>query len=53
MKRFQKQFLALCISVSLCSTALAGCGNSSEEAVAQTEATTEAQEATETTQEAP
>ena len=50
MKRFQKQFLALCISVSLCSTALAGCGNS-EEAVAQTEATTEAQEATETTQE--
>ena len=51
MKRFQKQFLALCISVSLCSTALAGCGNSSEEAVAQTEATTEAQEATETTQE--
>lgn len=51
MKRFQKQILALCISVSLCSTALAGCGNSSEEAVAQTEATTEAQEATETTQE--
>lgn len=51
MKRFQKQFLALYISVSLCSTALAGCGNSSEEAVAQTEATTEAQEATETTQE--
>ena len=51
MKRLQKQFLALCISVSLCSTALAGCGNSSEEAVAQTEATTEAQEATETTQE--
>lgn len=51
MKRFQKQFLALCISVSLCSTALAGCGNSSEEAVAQTKATTEAQEATETTQE--
>lgn len=51
MKRFQKQLLALCISVSLCSTALAGCGNSSEEAVAQTKATTEAQEATETTQE--
>ena len=51
MKRFQKQFLALCISVSLCFTTLAGCGNSSEEATAQTEETTEAQEATETTQE--
>ena len=51
MRRLQKQFLALCISVSLCSTVLVGCGNSSEEAVAQTEVTTEAQEATETTQE--
>ena len=51
MKRLQKQFLALCIGVSLCSTTLAGCGNSSEEAVAETEATTEAQKVTETTQE--
>ena len=51
MKRFQKQFLALCIGVSLCSTTLVGCGNSSEEAVAETEATTEAQKVTETTQE--
>lgn len=51
MKRLQKQFLALCISVSLCSTTLVGCGNSSEEAVAETEATTEAQKVTETTQE--
>ncbi len=50
MKRLQKQFLALCISVSLCSTTLVGCGNSSEEAVAETEVTTEAQEVTETTQ---
>ena len=50
MKRLQKQFLALCIGVSLCSTALVGCGNSSEEAVAETEVTTEAQEVTETTQ---
>ena len=51
MKRLQKQFLALCIGVSLCSTTLVGCGNSSEEAVAETEATTEAQKVTETTQE--
>lgn len=51
MKRLQKQFLALCIGVSLCSAALVGCGNSSEEAVAETEVTTEAQEVTETTQE--
>ena len=50
MKRLQKQFLALCIGVSLCSAALVGCGNSSEEAVAETEVTTEAQEVTETTQ---
>ena len=50
MKRLQKQFLALCISVSLCSITLVGCGNSSEEAVAETEVTTEAQEVTETTQ---
>ena len=50
MKRLQKQFLTLCIGVSLCSTALVGCGNSSEEAVAETEVTTEAQEVTETTQ---
>ena len=50
MKRLQKQFLALCISVSLCSTTLVGCGNSSEEAVAEIEVTTEAQEVTETTQ---
>ena len=50
MKRLQKQFLALCISVSLCSTTLVGCGNTSEEAVAETEVTTEAQEVTETTQ---
>ncbi len=50
MKRLQKQFLALCIGVSLCSAALVGCGNSSEEAVAETEVTTEAQEVTETIQ---
>ena len=51
MKRLQKQFLALCIGVSLCSTTLVGCGNRSEEAVTETEATTEAQKVTETTQE--
>ena len=47
MKRFHKQFLALCISTSLCSAVLSGCGNSSTDTV-ETQVSTETQEAAQT-----
>lgn len=50
MKRTYKRFLALCLSASLCTTALAGCGAGSTETVTETQsvAQTETQAAAET-----
>lgn len=50
MKRNYKRFLALCLSASLCTTALAGCGAGSTETVTETQsvAQTETQAAAET-----
>lgn len=48
MKHSHTKLLALCISASLCATALAGCGADSTEPAAETGETTESQESTET-----
>lgn len=48
MGQSRKRLLALCISVSLCSVALAGCGRGNTETAAETQKSTETQETAET-----